>query len=94
MIKHNFDRESTLKRNMFGKSFENHDCPELTKFFLNAINLSQTFNDDFTFIRGDGIHVPLGTWLTNLERWFQVVPPCEMVKLRLIISSNTESMGN
>ena len=33
LTKHDFDRESTLKRNMFGKSFENHDCTELTKFF-------------------------------------------------------------
>ena len=72
---------------MFGKSFENHDCPELTKFFLNAITLGQTFNDHFTFIRGDGICIPLGMWQTNLERWFQVVLLCEMVKLRLIIIS-------
>ena len=54
---------------------------------MNAITLGQTFNDDFTLIRGDGIYVPLGIWQTNLERWSQVVPPCEMVKLRLIIIS-------
>ena len=87
LIKHDFQRESILKRNMFGKTSENHDCPELAKFFLNAITLGQTFNDDFTLIRGDGIYVPLGTWQRNLERWCQVVPPCEMVKLRLIIIS-------
>ena len=33
-----------LKRNMFGKDFENQDCPELTRCFLNAITLSQTFS--------------------------------------------------
>ena len=72
---------------MVGTSFENHDCLELTKFFLNGITLGQTFNDDFTFIRGDGICIPLGMWQMNLERWFQVVPLCEMVKLRLILIS-------
>ena len=71
---------------MFGKSFENHNCPELTKFFLNVFTLGQPFNDDFTFIKGDSIHILLGTLQMNL-RWFQVVPPCEMVKLRLIIIS-------
>ena len=86
LTKHDFDRESTLKQNMFRKLFENHNCPEFTKFFLNAIALGQTFNDDFTFIRGDGTCILLGTLQTNL-RWFQVVPPCEMVKLRLIIIS-------
>ena len=29
LTKHDFQRESILKRNMFGKTFENHDCPEL-----------------------------------------------------------------
>ena len=33
LTKHDFDRESTLKQNMFGKSLENHNCPEFTKFF-------------------------------------------------------------
>ena len=37
---------------MFGRVFENHDCPELMKIFLNAITLLQTFNDDFTFVSG------------------------------------------
>ena len=26
------------------------DCPDLTKCYLRAITLSQTFNDDFVFV--------------------------------------------
>ena len=33
LTKHDFRREKMLKRNMFGKDFENHDCPELTRCF-------------------------------------------------------------
>ena len=50
LTKHDFERERLLKINMFGKVFENHDCQELTSFFLNAVTLGQTFNDDFTMI--------------------------------------------
>ena len=72
---------------MFGRVFKNHDCPELMKIFLNAITLSQTLNDDFTFVRGDENVVPLGKWQTKMERWLQVIPPCELIKLRLIMVS-------
>ena len=58
---------------MFGRVFENHDCPELTKIFLNARTLLQTFNDDFTFVGGgDENVVPLGKWQTKMERWLQI----------------------
>ena len=33
LTEHDFDRESTLKQNMFRKLFENHNCPEFMKFF-------------------------------------------------------------
>ena len=66
-MKHDFIQERIWKENMFGRVFENYDCPELMKIFLNAITLSQTFNDDFTFVRGENV-VPLGKWKTKMER--------------------------
>ena len=86
LTKHDFIRECLLKENMFGKVFENHDCPELRKIFLNAIMLLQSFNDDFTFVRGEN-GVPSGKWQTKLERRLQLIPPCELIKLRLIMVS-------
>ena len=65
LMKHDFIGEPILKKNMFGRVFENHDCPELTKVFLNVITLLQTFNDDFTFVRGDENVVPLGKLATS-----------------------------
>ena len=67
LTKHDFERDRLLKMNMFGEVFENHDCQELTLFFLNAVTLGQTFNDDFTMIRGDESCIPVGKWQTNLE---------------------------
>ena len=35
---------------LFGRNFENADCPDLTKCHLRTMTLSQTFNDDFVFV--------------------------------------------
>ena len=73
---------------MFGKKFENHDCPELTRSFLNAITLGQTFNDNFIFVRSDRHDIPMGRWQTGTFRKPRaIIAPCEMVKLRLIMIS-------
>ena len=72
--KHDFLQERSLKESMFGKKFENHDCPELTRCFLNAITLGQTFNDNFIFVQ-------------SVRKPRAIMPPCEMVKLRLIMIS-------
>ena len=85
-----FRREKMLKPNMFGKDFENHDCPEFTRCFLNAITLSQTFNDDFIFTKGDQGFIPLGRWQTSMYGYRKprnIIPPCEMIRLRLIMVS-------
>ena len=77
---------------MFGRVFKNHDCPELTKIFLNAITLSQTFNDDFTFVRGgDENVVPLGKRQTKMERWLQVNPACELI-IKAVTSCSTHKI--
>ena len=71
---------------MFGKKFENHDCPELTRCFLNAITLGQTFDDNFIFVKSDHRDIPMGRWQTVTVRKLRaIIPPCEMVKLRLIM---------
>ena len=85
LTKHDFIRESDIKKKMFGKCFENHDCPELTRHFLNAITLGQTFMDGFSFIRGSSI--PLGRWQTNLQRTKEILHLCEMVNLRSMMVS-------
>ena len=71
---------------MFDKRFENHDCPELTKYFLNAVMLTQTFMDDFSFAHGKS-SIPLGRWHTNLHRDFKIMPRCEIVNLHIMMVS-------
>ena len=78
LTKHDFRREKMLKRNMFGKDFENHDSPELTRCFLNVITLSQTFNDGFIFTKGDQGFIPLGRWQTSwcgYRKPRNIIPP-------------------
>ena len=46
LTKHDFEREKCLRRRMVGKHFKNHDNPQLTRCYLRAITIGQTFNDD------------------------------------------------
>ena len=50
LTKMDFMKESSIKSRLFGRQFENMDCPDLTKCYLRAITLSQMFNDDFMFV--------------------------------------------
>ena len=38
-------------------------------------------------IKGDESRIPVGKWQTNLERYAQVIPPCQLINLRLIMMS-------
>ena len=46
LTKMDFQQERHLKTRMFGREFENHDCPSLMKNYLRCITLDQTFSDD------------------------------------------------
>ena len=85
LSKHDFEREKRLKR-MFGKFFENHDSPQLTRCYLCTITLGQTFNDDFVFVGKDANYIPLRRWQTMIFRQMRrIVPPCELAKNRLMM---------
>ena len=97
LSKHDFEREKSLKMKMFGKKFENHDSPELTRCYLQAITLGQTFNDDFVFVGKDTNHIPSGRWQTMVFRQTRrIVPPCELAKIRLMMMAfvNKEIMDS
>ena len=57
LMKMDFTGENVIKQILFEKLFENVDCLELTKCYLRLKTLSQTFNDNFTFI-SNGIDIP------------------------------------
>ena len=65
LTKMDFTTESSIKSRLFGRQFENMDCPDLTKCYLRAITLSQTFNDDFVFVGKPRIFLVLGYMLTR-----------------------------
>ena len=86
LSKHDFEREKSLKMKIFGKKFENHDSPELTRCYLRAITLGQTFNNDFVFVGKDTNHIPSGCWQTMVFRQMRrIVPPCELAKITLMM---------
>ena len=50
LTKLDFEQEHYIKRRLFGKEFENMDCPILTRNYLHSVTLGHTFNDDFVFM--------------------------------------------
>ena len=76
LTKMDFEKECDIKEYLFGKSFENLDCPKLTSCFLRSITLSQTFNDDFTFVGRTG-EIPCSKLWGDVSRPVkEVLPPC------------------
>ena len=61
------------------------DCPNLTKCYLRAITLSQTFNDDFMFV-GKAKDIPCTRLHTDKGHAINTtVSPCELTKIRLMM---------
>ena len=55
----------------------------MTRCYLRAITLSQTFNDDFVFVGKDTNYIPSGRWQTMVFRQTRrIVLPCELAKIR------------
>ena len=82
-MKMDFEKERDIKEYLFGKSFENLDCPKLTSCFLRSITLSQTFNGDFTFVGRTG-EIPCSKLWRDVGRPVkQVLLLCVLAKLRL-----------
>ena len=65
LTKMDFMKESSIKARLFGRQSENMDCPDLTKCYLRAITLSQTFNNNFVFVEKPRIFHVLGYTLTR-----------------------------
>ena len=60
----------------------------MTRCFLNANTLGQTFIDNFIVVKSDCRDILMGRWKTGTFRKPRtIIPPCEMVKLRLIMIS-------
>ena len=88
LMKMDFEKECDIKEYLFGKSFENLDCPKLTSCFLRSITLSQTFNDDFTFVGRTG-EIPCSKLWGDVSRPVkEVLPPCLLAKLHLAMTSS------
>ena len=71
---------------MFGREFENHDCPSLTKNYLRCITLDQTFSDDFVFVGLNLKYIPCSLMHNESRHPLnQVVPPCKLAKIRHVM---------
>ena len=85
LTKMDFTGEDAIKQRLFGKLFENVDCLELTKYYLRLITLTQTFNDNFTFV-GNGIDILCSTMHSDKGCQVNVpIPPCELTRIRLMM---------
>ena len=50
LTKMDFSQERYIKRRLFGKSFENMECPSLTKCYMRCITIRHIFSDTFSFV--------------------------------------------
>ena len=92
LTKMDFEQECYIKKRMYGKEFENMDCPSLVRNYLHAVTLLHMFNDDFTFV-----DLNLGYILCSSMHGKgrlslnQVVPPCKLAKIRLMMMAFVHS---
>ena len=88
LSRRNFLIEAHLKKKLFGRSFENMDCPSLTGCFACRITLSQTFNDDFVFVSRIANNILFSHLHYDYMRLVDtVIPPCELSRIRLMMMS-------
>ena len=81
-----FEQERYIKKRLYGREFENMDCPKLVKNYLRCITLSHTFNDDFTFVDLNLDYLPCTSRHSEKRRPLNlVVSPCKLVKIRLMM---------
>ena len=58
----------------------------MVKNYLLAVMLAQTFSDDFTFFKMDLNYIPCSSMHSKKRRPInEVVPPCELAKMHLIM---------
>ena len=88
LTKKDFEQEQYIKTRLYGKEFENMDCPNLVKNYLRGVMLSHTFNDDFTFVDFNSTCIPC-SWMHSEKRRSlnKVVSQCEMAKMHLVMMS-------
>ena len=71
---------------MFGREFENHNFPSLTKNYLRCITLDQTFSDNFVFVGLNLKYIPCSLMHNESRHPLnQVVPPCKLAKIRHVM---------
>ena len=86
LTKMDFEQEKMIKRHLFGKEFENMDCPDLTRTSLCAIKLGQTFKDEFTFVSLPRDYIPCSAMHSEKRRSMNVtMSPCELAKMHLMM---------
>ena len=85
LTKMDFMKESSIKARLFGRQFENMDCPDLTKCYLRAITLSQTFNNNFVFV-GKTKNIPCTRLHADKGHAINTtIPLCELSKICLMM---------
>ena len=94
LIRRNFLREAHFKEKLFGRSFENMDCPSLTRCFAPVITSSLTFKDDFVFVGRIANDIPFSRlhydYIYDYMRLVvTVIPHCKLSRIQLIIKAVT-----
>ena len=91
LTKMDFEQERYIKKRMYVKEFETMDCPSLVKNYLCAVMVSHTFNDDFIVDLNLG-YIPCSSMHGEGRRSLsQVVPPCKLAKMRLMMMAFVHS---
>ena len=68
--------DARQKESIFGKSFDNINCPSVVNVCFRCCTLGQTFNDNFSLTRR---RKTLSTIVSK------VIPPCTLSKVRLMM---------
>ena len=86
LSKMDFEQERYIKKRLYGREFENMDCPKLVKNYLHCITLNHTFSDDFTFVDLNLDYLPCTSRHSEKRRPLNlVVSPCKLAKIRLMM---------
>ena len=88
LTKMDFEQERYIKKRLYGKEFENMDCPDLVKNYLHGVTSLHTFNNDFMFVVFNSTCIPC-SWMHSEKRCSlnKVVSLCEMAKMCLVMMS-------
>ena len=88
-----FSQERYIKQRLFGKSFENMECPSLTKCYMRCITIGQTFSDTFSFVDLEKCYIPC-SFFQEGDLWRLInkgVAPCLLSKMHHLMTAFIQS---